>query len=217
MIKLQNCLSSRSFLSTISSSFVFFIGRVRVHRVLLAATSNHFATLLGGKIEDGKIEITLDDTDGNLLNGLVSFLYSGQLQLNDLNVRKYMKIALKYELKQLRLKCSEYRCNQVTTVNCIDWLEFADKNYMENLRSKAIQVVCKEFANIPSAEMCTIDFENFEEIIRSDANTAPEEMIFDRLVEWVERDELGRSQYVADLLKCVRLKHIPTKVSQSSR
>lgn len=87
---------------------------------------------------------------------------------------------------------------------------------MDNLRTKAIEVVCKGFANIPSAKMCTLDFENFEEVICSDANTAPEEMIFDRLVEWVEYDELGRSQYVFDLLKCVRLKHISTKVSHTS-
>lgn len=210
------CIQMRVFPSNFSYTLHFdFVDRVSVHRVILAANSNFFATLFGAKITDCKNEIPLEGINGNMLNELVSFFYTGNLEVNCTNFREYLKIALKFELKSLQTKCGEFRSRRISINNCVDWLNFSDKHDMGNLHENALQMVCKEFENIPSLQMRKLDFENFEEVISSNRNTAPEELIFDRLVEWVEFDEAGRSRYAADLLKHIRLKHITAKVMKA--
>lgn len=154
----------------------------------------------------------MDDINGHLLNEMVSFFYTGHLEVNEENFKEYLNIALKYELKLLQNKCAEFRCGQISIDNCIGWLAFADNNYVDKIRENAFEMVCKEFASISSPELCKLEFDSFEEVINSDRNTAPEEIIFDRLVEWIQFDEMDRSKYAFDLLKCIRLKHIATKV-----
>lgn len=154
----------------------------------------------------------MDGVDGHLLNEMVSFFYTGRLEVNDTNVREYLNVALKYELKLLQQKCVEFRCGQISIGNCIDWLTFANENHLQKLCENAFHVVCKEFENISSPEMCKMDFENFEEVIKSDRNTASEEVIFDRLVQWIAFDEMDRSKHASDLLQSIRLEHISTKV-----
>lgn len=187
---------------------------MRVHRILLAASSNFFATIYGGKIGDCKNDLTLDGVDGKLLKEIISYLYTGHLELSNANARVYMVFALKYDFKLLQKKCAEFRSGQISIGNCIDWLIFADKYYMEKLRGNALRMVCKEFGKIAPQRLCKLDFESFEEVIKNDTNTAREELIFDRMVQWIQFDEIDRSKYASDLLKCIRFKHIPTKVIQ---
>lgn len=187
---------------------------MRVHRVILAASSKFFANMLGTKISQAEHvnDFTLDGLDGNLLERLVSFLYTGNLELDAKNVPRYLYVAQKYQLEALELKCVRFRARLISIDNCISLLLLGDQQHEPELKEEALQIVCKEFEAIPAHEMCQLDCKTFAEVLERDTITAPEEVIFDRLVQWICFDEMDRSKHAADLIKLIRLKHIATKV-----
>lgn len=186
----------------------FIICRVHVHRVILAAISNYFARI----DEDCEFDIVVDELDEKLLNDLVAYFYSGNIEINFQNAAEYMDFASKYEIKLLQEKCAEFQSGNLFIGNCIDCFIFADKNHLRSLHRSALQMICKEFEDISPNEFQKLDFKNFEKLISTNKNTAREEIIFDRLVEWIKFDEMGRSIHVFDLLKCIRLDFISDKV-----
>lgn len=201
-----------------SPSHVFFFSSflcsVRIHRLILAAMSNFFASIFSAQIVDGH-EFLLVDIDASVLKAIVSFAYTGQIEINAENVTQYATAAHTLEIDLLQHKCEQFFCATLSVRNCLEWFMFAvDNNSFRELRKRALRMMCLEFCNISTLRlnMITLDFEIFKEMIASDENTAPEEAIFERLVEWVKFDEPSRSKYVADLLRCIRMEHIPTKV-----
>lgn len=178
----------------------------------MAAHSNYFATIFGQKINSATTEITFDAIDGKMLADFVGFMYTGNLDVNRSNVCEYSKIARKYEMRLLQDKCDDVESCEITIANCCDWLIHADMHNLKRLRANAFKMCCINFASILSGDLCKVDREIFEEIIDADDTRAPEEVIFDRLVQWIAFDEMDRSKHVSGLLKCIRLKHIETKV-----
>lgn len=190
------------------------IRRMKVHRVILAAISNYFATILGPKLAGESGEIVLADLDGTLLRDLVAYFYTGNIQISAQNLKIYMDVASKFEFDLLQEKCAECQSSPLSIGNCVDWFVFAVN---ADVRDNALQTICKHFKDISTQELGSLDYENFKKVICTDDITASEEIIFDRLVEWTRFDVFDRSKYVSDLLKCIRLKLIPTKVNRKYR
>lgn len=190
-------------------SFLFH-RRVEIHRVILAAMSDYFERNLGNNFDE--VEVILDGVDGKFIREIVSFSYTGNIELRPENVKELLDFARNYEFKLLHAKCVEFCVHQLGANNCIQWFAYAGKNNIEGLRRNAFRMICTNFENIPLSDICELDFENFKEIIETGDNMAIEETIFDRMVQWIQFDALGRSGYAFDLLKCIRLKNIPDKV-----
>lgn len=85
----------------------------------------------------------------------------------------------------------------------------ADKYHLPDLRLKALEFICDHFEDVPVDDFEQIDENNFKELLKHDQITAAETIIFDRLVEWMER---RKTELVGDLLNLIRLKHIPIAV-----
>lgn len=184
---------------------------MEIHRVILAAMSNYFERNLGNNYD--AIEVVLDDVDGKFLKEIISFSYTGNIGITQAKVPELLDFALKYEFKMLHKKCTEFCERQLSVDNCINWLIFAGQYDMAGVRRNAFQMICTNFERISSIELCKLDFANFKEVLATDENLAREEVIFDHLVEWLRFDELGRAEHALNLLQCIRLKHIPKRVS----
>lgn len=187
------------------------IHRIKIHRVILAAISVYFANVFETVFYDAKCDndIVLVDLEGKLLNDLVAYFYTGNIDINTANAKKLMDFAVKFEIELLLEKCAEFK---ISIGFCIEMFIFADRNDNRRMRENALWAICMQFNKWPSHEIQLLDVNIFMEMIKFDRVLASEEFIFDRLVEWVRFDECNRSKYIADLLKCIQLKHIPTKV-----
>lgn len=60
--------------------------------------------------------------------------------------------------------------------------------------------------------MQNFEFPYFIELLKCDHIHALEELIFQRMVQWVNYDEENRAEYVQNLLKLIRLEKIPKPV-----
>lgn len=57
-----------------------------------------------------------------------------------------------------------------------------------------------------------IDVKNLRKVLKQDELKATRTFIFDRLVEWMDRNHLKQTDIDADLLKPIRLEYIATAV-----
>lgn len=193
----------------------YFLHRIQIHRIILAITSEFFEIILKHKTVDGH-EIILADIDGDLIKQIVSFAYTGKIKINEQNVMQCAMAAVNLEFDWLFVKCNNFFDENLSIRNCIEWFVFAtNKESFCELRQKAFQLICKKFDKISVLQMNLIklEYEDFKEMIVASENTAPEDVIFERMVEWIEIDESARGKYVSDLLSCIRLEFISTQVS----
>lgn len=180
----------------------------------MAPTSKYFQSILGEKVipQNANSEIILDDVDGDQLKAIVAFLYTGEIEMTDENVTEFAMMAFQLEVDLLQDKCAHYFRTHISAATCIDWFLFAEKVNMVNLGEKMFKVMCKNFGTIRPSDIQKLDFETFKALLDASENAAAEEVIFARMVEWIEFDESARSKYAPDLLGCIRLQHIPSKV-----
>lgn len=97
--------------------------------------------------------------------------------------------------------------------NLVTTLLETDKYNLTKLRQITFKNVCENFENIPIGELLLLGREMFREILSNDEVAANETIIFDRLKQWVNKSEADRAKCVPELLKTIKLEHIPAEVS----
>lgn len=101
---------------------------------------------------------------------------------------------------------------ELTVGNCVEIFLNADKYQLNNLRVKALHFICDRFETVPIGDIQQINEKNFQEILKNDQIPAAETIIFDRLVQWMDRNRTGAVTVASDMLKLIRLDHIPIEV-----
>lgn len=185
-----------------------------MHRNILAASSEYFRTLFRSNVnKERNNEIIIDDLDGARLKLIIDYCYTGYITLTeDNNLYEISAVAPSMDLGTFKRKCCGSRVNQVSASDLITTISIADKFGLTDLRQKTLKKICTEFENIPIAGLQQLDEHIFREILGSDGVAANETVIFDRLMQWVDGNEADRAKYASDLLKNIRLEHIPTEV-----
>lgn len=188
--------------------------RIRVHRVVMAAASEYFKSLFGPKFEDYRHdEIVFNELDGSTLKMIIDFCYIGRIALTEANVNEVLAAATSMELPRLEQRCREFWDINLSNGHFVTTLLHADKYDMKNLRKNSIKAVCENFENIPIDELYKIDGNILCEILSNDVVAANETFIFDRLMLWLQENEVDRAKFASNLLTSIRLKHIPAEVN----
>lgn len=186
-----------------------------MHRVILAASSNYFKALLGPNFREGSEKlVTLEAIDGPTLKRVIDFIYTGNVTITKENVHDIIAAASSMELLILEKLCAAFWESTLTIVNCIDVLLNADEFHLKELASKAEQFICEHFVFVPLCEMQKIDAKNFRNLLAVDVINSDESFIFARLKLWINENQSKSDEgTLTDLLKLIRLRHIPTTVS----
>lgn len=181
----------------------------------MSAASKYFAASLGKNFQEGKHkEFTLDDTDCETLQMIVDYCYTGHIKLTEENVATFLTIASSVQLDLLEEKCCQFYVEKLSVTNCVDALIFADKFSYAYLREAALDLICENFEMVPVTAIQKLDHRLLRELLKCDKITSSEELIFTRLLEWVQNGK--REPYMPDLLKLIRLEHITLEVHYST-
>lgn len=191
------------------------MSRFPVHRIVMVASSPYFKAMLVSNFKEAnQEEVVLNAIDGATLSTVIKYCYSGSAQINEENVGGIMSAASSMMFVQLKEKCANFLRQRLGVENSIEILLIADQYNLTGLRNNAMQFICANFAEIPSADMVKLDEKMFGEILEQGKIVADETVIFDRLVQWSEHDASKRSQFVALLAKSIRLEYLPTEVNK---
>lgn len=180
----------------------------------MLASSPYFSALLGPNYKEAnQNEIVLSEIDGKTLKTILHFCYSGLVEITDDTVNDIVAAASGMELEQLEQRCANFWSENLNVANCVNILTCADKYNLKNLWCKSFQYICENLVKIPAADMAKVDEKNFSAILAGDKINTDEKNIFNCFVQWVEHDELNRSNSVSLLANSIRLQYIPVKVS----
>ena len=143
-----------------------------VHKAILAAHSPVFLAMLKKNSfkENVQKEIEINDTDSDVFQELLRFIYSGEIKnMNDI-VYELLVAADKYIIKELLTKCEQYLYSNLNVDNVINIISLADNYNAINLKKCAINffIAHRKVVNIDENKFfeilnpCTV-----QEIVRS--------------------------------------------------
>lgn len=163
--------------------------RFPIHSIVLAAASKYFSASLASNFQEGKTkEFVLEGTDGETVEAIVDYSYTGQINLTNENVGKFLAIASSVDLDLLETECRQFLADKICENMCVDAFMAADK-YDADIRKKAFQLICDNFEKLSSSDIQKLDHRLLGEILESDQLITDEGLLFTRLLEWVQSKE----------------------------
>nr|XP_033800236.1 kelch-like protein 41 [Geotrypetes seraphini] len=184
------------------------------HRLILAACSPYFREyFLTEQNEDKKKEVVLENVDPAVMEVIIRYLYSADIDLNDSNVQDIFALASRFQIPSVFTVCVTYLQKRLAPSNCLaifrlgllldcPRLAVAARDYV----SDRFEQICKEedFMQLAPHELMSI--------ISSDGlNIEKEEMVFEAAMNWAKTEKETRLKSLGEVFDCIRFRLMPEK------
>ena len=114
-------------------------GSVSGHRAIVAAFSPVFHAMLYGNMkESNEKEITLPSVDTKTLKALLSFAYTGKIEVNTENCFGLLEAAHYFNVAVLEKKCTDFITTLLSTENCCTIANFAYSRMIDILVNRCL-------------------------------------------------------------------------------
>ena len=180
------------------------------HRVLLAAASKFFHDKFVTHPEslDHNL-LDIEDVDFDTLRSIVSFIYSGRVQLTVEKTEKFLPASVSLQLPELTNMCKDFLLHRVDndTSACIAIWRISKANSLAEISDKAWWMMLENFPKLTATE----DFKGISEtelkeyISDKRLNVSSEDPVFEALVTWVTHDVEKRKSRFESLIENIKL------------
>ncbi len=179
------------------------------HKVLLAAASKFFYDKFITNPESLEHNILdIDDIDFDTLTSVVSYIYSGNIELTVEKTEKLIAASVSLMLPELTKECGNFLGERSSdTSDCIPVYRIAKANSLEDTSQKAWKTMLDNFQAIITTKAFKelSETEVQEYISDADLNVASEDPVFEAVVTWVRHDMGNRKDKFEKLLENVTL------------
>lgn len=114
---------------------------IPAHSQILAMRSSVFSTLLSGKDVVEQKRLILNDISHQVVLEMLRFIYTDRVKDLEEIVKELLVAAILYDIQQLKKMCFETIQKQIDISNVIDFLEFADKHCIIELKMSSMDFV----------------------------------------------------------------------------
>ena len=178
------------------------------HKTILASCSPYFKAMFSTKMKEASEAkpVVLNDIDGQNMEELLKYMYTGEIELTNNNIRPIISAANYLLITSLKDRCVQFLKKMLTPANCLSIENTAEQYDCEWLRSTATTYIKENFLTIlRTDEFKDLPVEKLVELLSSDETRVDrEEQVFEALMTWVNHDLLNRRQYFADLIEHIR-------------
>ncbi|XP_071945085.1 kelch-like protein 17 [Antedon mediterranea] len=181
---------------------------IRGHKLVLASCSPYFHAMFTNNMSEcHKSEVTLHDIDSEAVAKLIQFAYTAEIVISEKNVQSLLPAANLLQLHSVHDACSKYLLSQLEPSNCLGIRRFADTHACHDLYRYAHDFVLRKFNEVVNSEEYThLPLSEVEELMgNEEVNISNEEDIFNAAMLWINYNQTERKQYIAKLLRQVRL------------
>lgn len=185
------------------------------HRLILAACSPYFRELYFS--EDGKevdkTEVVLENLDPNIMEVIVNYMYSAEIDINDNNVQDILAVANRFQIPSVFTVCVNYLQKKLSKKNCLAIYRLALMLNCARLAIAARDYIADRFETIAKDEdFLELAPPELFAIIGADAlNVEKEEVVFECLMRWIRKDKEKRVKTLEEAFECIRFRLLPEK------
>ncbi|XP_068729468.1 kelch-like protein 3 isoform X2 [Montipora capricornis] len=184
---------------------------IKAHRLVLAAASPFFLSLLVSDMREGKeqfIRIELEEATGSVMEEVFKYIYTGNVAVTKENAYDLLAAADYLLLPGLKTLTCDFLEENITIENCIFNYYFADKYRCLELMEESCEFINSNFSSVMETDdFLKLDIVKVMKWVSSDCVTVgSEEEIFKGIVKWVSHKKSERESNFAELLSQVRLK-----------
>lgn len=186
------------------------------HRLIMAACSPYFREIFftedGKEVENTK-EVVLDDVNPTILDMIVKYLYSAEIDLTDDNVQDIIAVANRFQIPSVFTVCVNYLQKKISMSNCMAIFRMGLVLSCPRLAIAARNFIADRFEFLHKDEefLRLAPHELFAVIGGDSLNVEREEMVFEAVMSWVRHDRESRVKILKDAFNCVRFRLIPEK------
>lgn len=186
---------------------------IPAHKIILAATVPYFrAMFMSAMQESSEEEVRLKDVDEIGLKAIVGFVYSGKLEITELNVQGILSTASLLDLQNVVDACARFMIKHLSPSNCLGVRRFGALFNLESLRKSADKYAQRNFAKVMrEEEFLSLSVDEVEYFVSDDRiSVDSEEDIYTAVTRWINHHkksddtEDSRDQHVERLYNHVR-------------
>ena len=188
----------------------------KAHRLVLAAASPFFLSLLVSDMREGKeqfIRIELEEATGSVMEDVFEYIYTGNVAVTKDTAHDLVAVADYLLLPGLKTLACDVLEENITIENCIFNNYFANKYQCLELMVESCGFINSNFSSVMKTDdFLKLDIAQVMKWVSSDDVTVTsEEEIFKGIVQWVTYKKSERESNFAELFSQVRLKSISCK------
>ncbi|XP_057378242.1 kelch-like protein diablo [Daphnia carinata] len=188
-------------------------------RVVLAAVSPYFRAMFSGTgnglrfLESEQSKITLHDIDSAILEQILNFIYTAEIQITEKNVSDFLVAADFLQINSLQNLCCQYLRSQMNASNCIGIYLSAKSRNCKELAANAKRYTLEHFRHVvKEEELLQLPFNELKGILQSPLlNTAGEGELLETVMKWVEHQPGDRLQFLSSLVSEIDVWQVPAE------
>ncbi|KAJ8003452.1 hypothetical protein DPEC_G00148470 [Dallia pectoralis] len=186
------------------------------HKLIMAACSPYFREIFfsedGTEVKATK-EVVLDDVNPSILDMIITYLYSAEIDLTDDNVQDIFAVANRFQIPSVFTVCVNYLQKRLSLTNCLAIFRMGLVLNVPRLAVSARDYIADRFEILSKDEefLQLAPHELFAIIGGDSVNVEKEEVVFEALMNWVRHDKEKRIKVLSDAFECIRFRLMPEK------
>lgn len=185
------------------------------HRLILAACSPYFRELYfsADGTEMDQMDVVLENLDPNIMEVIVNYMYSAEIDINDNNVQDILAAANRFQIPSVFTVCVNYLQKKLSVKNCLAIYRLGLMLNSARLAMAARDYIADRFETIAKdVDFLELAPPELFAVIGADAlNVEKEEVVFETLMRWIRKDKEKRAKSLGEAFECIRFRLLPEK------
>ena len=191
--------------STHNITFNTSDGSVSGHRAIAAAGSPVLHAMLYGNMKErNEREINLPSADTETFKAVLSFVYTGKVELDANNCYKILEAAQYFIVAALENQCVDFIAGSLNNENCCTIATFANSKNIVSLLERCNQFMKHIGEIIHSAEFVHLPVQSITEICSSSKIHVKEVDLFLAVKEWIDNQDSLPEDTIKNILQLIR-------------
>ena len=186
--------------------------RLKAHRNVLCAASPFLYNALNTEMKEKKEGvIRLEEASKGLMEDILEYLYTGHVEISERNAVDLLAMADYLIIPSLKAKSCEVIWQSMSHTNCLLFYYAAMSYQCTELQERTRNFIFANFMSVTGTDdFLELSRKQVEEwISRDEIKVKSEEEVFQVIVKWMEERESGEHEEFFQLLRHVRLMHVP--------
>ncbi|KAG9271590.1 kelch-like protein 41 [Astyanax mexicanus] len=187
------------------------------HKLIMAACSPYFRELYfpedSKETSSSSNEVVLENVDPAIMDMIVNYLYSAEIDITDENVQEIFAVANRFQIPSVFTACVNYLQKKLSIGNCLAIFRLGLVLNCPRLAMAARDFIAERFETLAKeADFLEFNPPELFAIIGSDSlNVEKEEVVFELLMKWVKKDKENRVKFLGDAFEHIRFRLLPEK------